>query len=100
MNSIFSIALSALGAFGVKLNSIASNVANINTEDYRQLDVSMSEGANGGVRADITRSENSDSVDLSNEIVEMIVTEIAIKANLKVIKEEDEIIKKIVDIKA
>jgi len=100
MNSIFSIAASALRAFGRKLESTAHNVANMNTEDYRPVEVRMEEGRNGGVSASVSRPEEAYSVDLSKEITDMMVTEHAIKANLRVIRTEDGIVRNTLDIKA
>ncbi|GBE02991.1 flagellar hook-associated protein FlgK [bacterium BMS3Bbin06] len=99
MNSIFSIATGALRAFGIKQKSTATNIANINTGDYKPLDVNMQETQNGGVKAYVTRSGDACRVDIAKEMVDMLVTADSFKANTEPIKAEDEMFKSLIDIK-
>ncbi len=100
MINVLSTAVSALRAFGTKLQGTASNIANINTENYKPVDVSMQETKTGGVRANVSRSEEAYKVNPSKEIVDTIVTEHAFKANIETIKAEEETLESIINIKA
>jgi flagellar hook-associated protein FlgK len=98
MNSVTSIAASALAAFGVKQAVTANNVANVNTPDYRAAKVVMEEDEAGGVSAAI--SQGSDIVEISKEATDMITTSHSFKANIKVLQAADEMSKELLNIKA
>ncbi|MCP4987180.1 MAG: hypothetical protein GY928_14365, partial [Colwellia sp.] len=87
-------------ALGIKQKATASNVANINNEDYKPLYVRTEDVQNAGVKAHVTRANESYRVDLSKKIVQMLVTKHSFKANIETIKAEDEIISAIIDLSA
>ncbi len=98
MDSVTSIATSALAAYGVRQAVTASNVANINTADFRASSVVMQENKAGGVSAAV--SPGSDIVEISTEATDMITTSQGYKANLKVLQAGEEMTKTLLDIKA
>lgn len=98
MTDITSIASSALVAFGVKQAVTANNIANIETPDYKASSAVMQESENGGVSAVV--SDSRDSVDISKEAVDMITTNLALKANVKVLKTADEMTKELLNVLA
>ncbi len=91
-------ALSAIGAYTTMMNNSAQNVANLNTEPYKPRETVMQDAAAGGVSAMTVRNHNVDRVDLSKEAVDMKVAEYGIKANIAVLKREQEAQKTIIDI--
>lgn len=97
--NIFGISVSALSAYTTRLNVTANNVANMNTEGFRPSEATTSESANGGVSATIRHLEIPE-VDITKEMVDLIITEIGFKANLKAIRTEDDLAGSILDIKA
>jgi flagellar hook protein FlgE len=97
---VMSSAQSAITVYGAMLDSTANNVANVNTENYKPLETSMREGANGGVVALTKRNEMVDQVDLSKEAVNRIIAETGIKANSSVLKTAQETAKTVIDILA
>jgi flagellar basal body rod protein FlgC len=101
MNSVLSIAMSALRACGMKLTSAASNIASMDVEGHMPSDVTMKESPNGGVIPEVVcQDEGAYTVDLSKEMVDLIVAANAVKANIAVMKNEDEVMKSVIDIKA
>ncbi len=100
MNSVFSIAVSALKAYDMKLRAGATNIAHMNTENYRPLEVSIEEVSSGGVKAQVFSPDNAYRVDIAKELVDLIGTEHSFRANIETIKTEDEIMRDIIDIKA
>lgn len=105
MLDALSIALSGLTAQKQRLAVTASNVANVSTEGYKPLEARLSSqtiaGEGGaGVTASVGEKAGSDSVDLSEEAVNLIVTKAAFKANLAVIKTQDEMTSALLDVLA
>ena len=100
MNTTISNALSALRAFRSKFQTSAHNIANLNSENYKPYDAILKENPGGGVSADIRRNEGTYSVDLSKEAIEMIIADAGFRANLKVVKEADEMERETIDILA
>ncbi|MBI5847786.1 MAG: hypothetical protein HZB31_07550 [Nitrospirae bacterium] len=96
--NIFGISVSALSAYLTRLNVTANNVANMNTEGFKPSNAMLNTMSDGGVSATI-RQLDVPEVDLAGEMVDLIVTEIAFKANIKAIRMEDEITGSILDIK-
>lgn len=94
MLEALSIALSGLTAQKQRLSATANNVANALTEDYTPLETNLSSqskaGQGAGVRAEVVESTTQDSVDLSKEAVDLLMTKAAFKANVAVIKTQDE----------
>lgn len=90
--------LSAIGAYTTMMNNSAQNIANLNTEPYKPRETVMQDTVAGGVSALTVRNQNVDRVDLSKEAVDLKVAEYGIKANLSVLKREQEAQKTIIDI--
>jgi flagellar basal body rod protein FlgC len=60
----------------------------------------MQETSTGGVTANTTRNAPADSVDLTKEVVDMMVAEQGFKANVKMLKTAQETQKSVIDILA
>lgn len=97
-NDITSISLSAINAYSTLMNNSAHNIANENTENFKALETKMRDQAGGGVSAQTTRSQVEDRVDLSREVVNMMIAETGIKASIKTLKTSRETQKSIIDI--
>jgi flagellar basal-body rod protein FlgC len=107
-------ALSALGAFGKKIEVSAHNVANINTDGFKKSRVILQEASPSGVTASINRIDQPGSplpfeegrgeagetsnVAVEEEMVDLITTQHAYTANLKTMKAEEEILGTIFDV--
>lgn len=117
MISASSSTLSALQAFGTKLQSNANNIANANTDGYKKTRVTLATAAPQGVRAQVEQSSTPgptvyregesgvepvelSNVDLGNELPEMNLNSTYYKANLKTIQVEDEMLGNLLQIKA
>lgn len=116
MISSMSRSISALNAFGTKMDVIANNVANFESEGFKKSQATLSEGANGAVEVEVTRidtpgniicEEDRDgqmvekelsNVDLSQEIPQTIIAQRGYEANLKSIATRDEMLGSILDI--
>lgn len=96
MIDIGSISQSGIEAFTTKLNVTANNVANLSTENFTASRVDMTEKKNGGVEAKVKNT--GDQVDISREAVAMLSTVSGFKANVKVMKIDQEMSKSILDI--
>jgi flagellar basal-body rod protein FlgC len=107
MISAYQSALSALQAFGTKMQSHADNIANANTDGFKKTRVTLAEVQPQGVRATVDKVNTPgpiifqetgaglDPVELSNvelnsEIPEMNLNSHLYKANLKTIETADE----------
>jgi flagellar hook protein FlgE len=107
--------LSALNAFDKKMDVIANNVANVETEGFKKSKTTLIEGPESSVRVEITQSENPgptvvqvtsgqieekemSNVDLAEEIPQSIVAVRGYEANLATLKTHDEMLNSILDI--
>jgi flagellar hook protein FlgE len=107
--------LSALKAFGTKMDNTAKNIANINTDDYKKTRAELKENSNGGVKVDIKhidtpgptittmdgnelRKRELSNVDLTEEMSEMITTKHGYTANLKAVETQNEMLGDALDI--
>lgn len=107
--------LSALRAFGVKQDSIANNVANVNTKGYKEKETDLVEGQNGSVRPHIEKNNTpgpkvyeetgqgkelveKSNVDITEELVEAQVNKRNYQANAKMVEEADEMTGTLLDI--
>ena len=116
---IFSINnnLSALRAFEQKMEVIADNVANVNTEEFKKSRAILKEGPMGDVHVDIDRVDTPgrpdfetrdgriterelSNVDLSEEIPQTIPTQRGYEANLTLLKTRDEMLGSLIDMMA
>jgi flagellar basal body rod protein FlgG len=107
--------LSALNAFDKKMNVIANNVANVETEEFKKSRATLVEGPENSVRVEITQPEDRgptvvevkdgqiekkemSNVDLTEEIPQSIVAQRGYEANLATIRTQDEMLNSILDI--
>jgi flagellar hook protein FlgE len=100
VNNVMNTAQTAINAYSTMLDNTASNVANVNTQNYQPVETIMKDAKGGGVSASTTRAANADQVDLSKEVVDLIIAENGIKANAKVIKTAQTIQKSVIDMLA
>ncbi len=91
MSSITGISSSALAAYGTKQAVTANNIANISSTNFQASNTVMTENKGGGVAA--TVQQGSDSVDISKEAVDMMVTSNGYGANLKALQASDQMTK-------
>ena len=113
--SAFNTALSAISAFGKKFNVSANNVANLNTNDFKRSQVTLTEQEAGGVGAKVETDDTPGApvpeflgekgTDLSNvefehEVVDQIIAQRGMEANLKTLKTADQMTKSVIDILA
>jgi flagellar hook protein FlgE len=105
--------VSALQAFGQKLNVTAGNIANVNTEGYKKYRAIFQEGSNGQVEVSTSRVETGTSfsgleesqqpaqkasnVALEEELPDLITSVYGFKANLKTVKAQDEMLGNLLD---
>ena len=85
ISSVISTAASGMAAQQKRMEAIASNVANVDTPDYRRREVDMV-STGSGVRAVVSEEPAGQGVDLATEIVDMIETGTAYKANVAVME--------------
>jgi len=111
----FSLALSALKAFGKRMEVIANNVANINTDGFKSKRATLEEKPGGGVAVRIDLGTETEppgtyekngrltqplpsETDLAQEIPLSLITQRGYEANLKSIETEDEMLDTLVHI--
>lgn len=107
--------LSGLQSFGEKQQSIADNIANVNTDGFKKTRVTMQEGIDGRVETEIDRPDSpgpvvyeqtatgyemveKSNVDLIEEIPQMMLNQRFFEASIKTIQTEDEMLGTILDI--
>ncbi len=110
-----SSALSAVTAFQKKMNVTANNIANVQTNEFKKSRVTLEEGDNGGVEAQVQQLDTpgipmetiqdntvteveSSNVDLAEELTEMIPTKAGYSANLKTLQVQDEMLGSFLDL--
>ena len=98
MSSISDIAGSALQAFSKSQQITAYNISNLNTDGFKASKASFQENSGGAVSA--TAASTQDSVDISREAVNLLLNAEGFKANINVLKTEDEMSKVLFSIKA
>ncbi len=107
--------LSALQAFGKKLETSAKNTANLDTDGYKKERVSLREGQNGAVETSVQKIDEpgpklpeitaqgmtlveKSNVDLAQEVTNQILAKRGYEANLATIKTYDELLGSVMDI--
>jgi len=107
--------LSAISAFGTKMDVTANNVANANSDGFKKSRAILTEGSTGSVQAEIDRVDTPgpsvievadgeikerelSNVDLAEEIPGMIPTQTGYDANLATIETYDEMLGNVIDI--
>jgi len=92
--------ISALNANGILLANASSNVANVNTRDYKSLRTTITEGANGIPGVSTTRTavegtptedgHQTSNVELSQEFTDMILARRGFESALTAIETREE----------
>lgn len=85
MNSLPSIASSGMAAAQTRLQSSASNIANLSTENYRRQEVSQTAQPGGGVNASVSRTPVAGAA-LETDVVAQLQAKNSFLANLAVFK--------------
>jgi flagellar basal body rod protein FlgG len=116
MISAIHTALSGLIAFGKQIETVAHNVANINTDGFKKLRTEFVEVPNGGVLPVVKKDDSSgptvlrdtggnqtmielSNVDLGEEAVQQILAQRSFEANLQTLRTGDTLLGSILDIK-
>ena len=109
-------ALSGLTAFSTQVAVAAHNVANVNTDGYKKSRTELIAMESGGVRAAILKTDSVGStilnntgfdpaqlelsnVDLAEEAVNQIIGQRGFEANIQAVKNADEMLGRLLDIK-
>jgi flagellar hook protein FlgE len=94
-----SIAQSGLQAAQARLNVSANNVANAQTEGFRRDQVQAVAQADGGVRTQVSKMPQS-GADLMQDLLDQKSATYAFKANLQTVKTADEMMGRLLDVRA
>ena len=97
MGAINGISGSAVQAYGTSLQVSADNVANMNTDNRTASRTTFQENRSGGVTA--TVSPTGDTVDISKEVVNLMMDEEGVAANITVMKTDNEMTEELLGIK-
>ena len=117
MISAYQSALTALQAFGTKIQSNSNNIANANTDGYKKTRVTMAEVLPQGVKATVDKVESPgtsifqetsagidlvelSNVELSSEIPDMNLNAQYYQANLKTIETVNTMTGALLDLKS
>ncbi|MDH5298155.1 MAG: flagellar basal body protein [Desulfobulbaceae bacterium] len=109
--------LSALLALQKKNESIANNVANVDTDGYKKTRVTLVEGAVEGVTTNVSRVETErplvheqttegetlvekSNVDIGEELPRQMLTKRFFQANIKAIQTADDMLGSLINIKS
>ena len=107
--------ISALQAYKTQMEVSSNNVANVNTENFKKSKVTLKEGTHGDVKAEVNRvnspgyryqelegdqlvDKETSNVDLAEEFPQMMVTQHAYEANMKVLQAQDKMLGTTLDI--
>jgi flagellar hook protein FlgE len=107
-------AISAISAFSVKMNVIANNIANLNSDGFKKGRTALKEGPFGGLEPDVDqvntsshtqpiaenggwRQVDASNVDLAEEFTDSLSTQSGYKANLKIMQAYDEMLGSLLD---
>lgn len=100
MASLSSIGNSGLQAAQLRLDASAHNVANLNTPGFRRQVVEQTEASgSAGVQASVQRDGQAGSA-LEKDVVEQMSATYAFKANVQVIKTNDQMMGALLNTKA
>jgi flagellar basal body rod protein FlgB len=92
------IASSALASYGLNQAVTANNIANIATPGFKASTAVTQEVKGGGVHSVVRQGQ--DTVDISREAVNLLANRTDFTANLKVLKTENDMTKKLLNILA
>ena len=115
MISAVNSTVSALQAYKTQMRVASNNVANVNTEGFKKSKANLKEGLNGNVQAVVNRidtpghpyqehegdqlvTKETSNVDLAEEFPQMMITQHAYKANMKVLQAQDKMLGTTLDI--
>ncbi len=115
MISAVNSTVSALQAYNTQMQVTSNNVANVNTEGFKKSKATLKEGDNGDVQVDVNRvntpghryqelegdkmvEKETSNVDLAEEFPQMMVTQHAYEANMKVLQAQDKMMGTTLDI--
>jgi len=115
MISAISSTISALQAYKTQMKVASNNVANVNTEEFKKSKAILKEGANGDVQVEVNQvntpghryqeldgdqmvEKETSNVDLAEEFPQMMVTQHAYEANMKVLQAQDKMLGTTLDI--
>jgi flagellar hook protein FlgE len=115
MISAVSSTVSALQAYKTQMEVTSNNVANVNTDGFKKSKATLKEGHNGDVQVDVNRvdtpgsryrelendqmvEKETSNVDLAEEFPQMMVTQHAYEANMKVLQAQDKLLGTTLDI--
>jgi len=107
--------VSALQAYKSQIEVTSNNIANVNTDGFKKSKAVLKEGANGDVQVYENRidtpghpyqalegsqmvEKETSNVDLTEELPQLMVTQHAYTANMKVIQTQDEVLGNTLDI--
>ena len=79
------------------MNNNANNIANVNTQDYKATQTTISSDENGSIQAQSSKSQSQ--TDLSKELTDQIIIENIQEANVSAIKTQDQMMGSLLDIK-
>jgi flagellar hook-associated protein FlgK len=99
MPNVYDIALSGLQAAGTRLGVSAHNVANSTTPGFKPDEAVQKPQESGGVIVDV-RSGEFEGVSLDQEVANQLVAGYDYKANLQVLKTQNELDQSLLDITA
>lgn len=99
MTALASIALSGLNAASLRLDSAAHNIANLQTPEFRRQQVRQQALPEGGVRAELDRAVQPGDA-LAEDIVGQMAASIDYRASLKLLKTGDELLGRLLDLRA
>jgi len=114
MSLALNAALSALDAYGRKVDVTANNIANLNTDGFKKSRGLLQEAGSSGVIVSLSKVNTpgapilsadgtgevreSSNVDPAEEIVNLLTAKHGFEANLKTLKVEDEMLGSLFDI--
>jgi flagellar basal-body rod protein FlgC len=115
MISAVNSTVSALQAYKTQMEVASNNVANINTEGFKKSKATLKEGDNGDVQVYVNQvntpghryqeleddqmvEKETSNVDLAEEFPQMMVTQHAYEANMKVLHAQDKMLGTTLDI--
>ncbi len=99
MNSLSSISLSGMNAAMLRLDAAGNNIANSQTPGYRRQSVVQAEQADGGVTTSVERAA-APGENMAQDVVDQLSASYSFKANLRVVKTQDEMLGALLDVKA
>lgn len=116
MLSAIHTALTGLTAFGKQLEVVAHNIANLNTDGFKKFRTTLVEAPAGGVLPVVEKDTSSgptilrdsggnqlevelSNTDLGQELVQQLLAQRSLEANLQTIKTGDTLLGSILDLK-